>query len=611
MFNNFLQILLGNIIQNYYFVKNDFVGFQIDFTIFITFFTNLIVSLLLIFLCYSFGKKVFELFKRTEQYLINIALGYILISSLITIIGFLSLLHNFIIMGSIALISLYSFLATFSIRSNLFQLYNDTKNTLIILRNNRLVFLGVILFILIAFINLFNPEIREDQYHVDFPRIYLNEHTIMIPPRESLHVSGSSMMAEMFYLPAIFITNSAEVARHLHFLFYLLVIFSLIEFSKLINYKFSAYTPLLFVTAPVVIHETSSMYVDFQWIFLFLIAILLYLKDKKNFYVFFVIGLFLGGMLSTKLWSIILIPALILFITKDSWKTSVKNISFLLLGAFLISFIWFLRAYVLTGDLFYPALYTHKSLEGIIYTYNLSRYFSFNTNAINPLANLNVFSPIFFVGIAFFTFHLRKNVFEIKKILLLKLSVIVLLLYLLVNYPYGRYLLGLYVLLIFFSSLFIYTFVKAIPKGKSFLYALTLIVFGYYFINSVIVLPYSLGLSNKNKYLSRILVRDNSSYFNFDKKFDKYITSKDKIAMYNFHGYYYANFNFLDVNFIFNDKHKDFSLLKKEGFTKLIIRGGDINWFCNQIGLNGCNADKHLLVSSYSVYPYYYLYLLK
>jgi len=81
--------------------------------------------------------------------------------------------------------------------------------------------------------------------------------------------------------------------------------------------------------------------------------------------------------------------------------------------------------------------------------------------------------------------------------------------------------------------------------------------------------------------------------------------------MYNFHGYYYADFKYIDVNYIFDNKNKDFKLLKEKGVTKILIRGGDIKWFCEKIKINNCKSGNYSPISSYLEYPYYYLYNIK
>ena len=78
--------------------------------------------------------------------------------------------------------------------------------------------------------------------------------------------------------------------------------------------------------------------------------------------------------------------------------------------------------------------------------------------------------------------------------------------------------------------------------------------------------------------------------------------------MYNFHGYYYADFRFIDTNSIFDKNDNSLKLLKKQGISKLMIRGGDIKWFCENLSIKDCIIEKYSLISSFHVYPYYYLY---
>jgi len=82
--------------------------------------------------------------------------------------------------------------------------------------------------------------------------------TIMITPKEQLHVSGSPMLSEMYYSIGIFLW-SEESARYIHFVFYILVLLTLLEFAKNSKYKFSIYTPLLFVTAPVAVSVRTAI----------------------------------------------------------------------------------------------------------------------------------------------------------------------------------------------------------------------------------------------------------------------------------------------------------------------------------------------------------------
>lgn len=611
--NLFLQ-LIPNLEEKLRYIVLDFIHSSIDFYPVMFFFGNLFFAFGMIFISYLFGKKIKPFITndyKNIDLIISIAIGYITIATGIVMLGFFSILTKQAILLYSAVIV---FLSIYPFNNLLFELKNFVSKLneyISHLKSNGMVFVGVFLFVIVALVNLMNPEIREDQYHVDFPKIFTNEKTIMIPPREDLHVSGSSMLSEMYYLPGILF--SKETARYIHFLFYILVLITLLEFSNLKSNKYAIYAPLLFATAPIVIHETSSMYVDFQWVYLFLLSIFLVLQAKKNqFGIFFLLGLFMGGMVATKLWTIVLIPILFVFIIHILKIPSLRNILkitiLMLCGIYIVSGIWFIRAYILTGNVFFPAFHTFNTLENFRYSFDVKSYFTFNQNLIDPILNINVYSPFLFIGIIFILYNIKNNLKIIRRIAIFKLLILTFIVYLFINYPYGRYLLGIYVILIFLASLGLSNVLNSIPRIKYLCYFLIFSMFCYYFISSLLILPYTLGISDKNKYLSRVLIKDNSSYFDFERKFDKYINKENKVAMYNFHGYYYAEFNFIDINSIYNRHNKSLNTLKKLGVTKLMIRGGDIKWFCNKLDITDCKENQYQLISGYLVYPFYYLY---
>lgn len=619
MQNVFIDKLPLNILNKFSLLKQDFIGFNFDFNVFINLVFGFIIAGGLILISILLGKKIRNLlFKKLNfrfNYLIDIAVGYMLISTGVTVLGFFSLLTPPIIslyLLVVLLVSLYPF-------NNLFILLNKSYifpgNIIKELAKNKMIFVWVCLFVFLAVINLINPEIREDQYHVDFPKMYLNSHTIMVPPKEQFHVSGSPMLGEMYYTIGIFLW-SQESARYIHFLFYLLVILSLYEFSKLNKYKFSLYNLLLLVTAPVIIHETSAMYVDFEWMFCFLISILILTASKKlKLKEIILSGLILGGMLASKMWTIVFIPVsaiyLLILLKNLALTQKFKKMILFILTAAIFPAIWFLRAYLLTGDPIFPAFAVIPRLEFTADNYRLYHYFTINYPILNPFNYLNVFSPLFFLGLLLFLYKFRQNLREVFSLNIFKYLIILFLMYLSVQYPYGRYLLGLYLLFIFFSSL---GFSKAMENFKLMKYLVNIFLiffFLYYLFNSVLVLPYAFGFADKNKYLTRILSRDWSSYYDYGRKFDKYISKNDYVATYGVFGYYYANFKYLDINFVFDPNHKSFELLKKKGFTKIFIKGGDINYFCKQINMKDCSSSHYVLLSSYIPFPSYYLYSLK
>lgn len=600
--------LLNNIIASFSYLKSDFLGFNLNPTILVTFFISILVSMTLFFLSYCLGKKIFKLFKTPAyefNYLIFIAIGYVFISTVIAILGFMRQLTPLNISSFLVISTVVALGIPFQIVNNAKDLILSIKETLN--SYDRKLLSIILLFVALGVINLINPEIREDQYHTDYARIYLKTHTILLPPKEDLQVSASPMLPEMYYLVGLFL-YSKEIPRYINFFFYILVILTLIRLTKVNEHKFGLYAPLLFASAPVIIKETSSGYTDFTWIYLMLLSTLVLIEYKKSTFKYILSGFLSGSFVAGKLWTIVLSPTFFILSYSQNLKNKKKNIYALI---FLVSFaiplsIWLIRAYVLTGNPLFPAFGNNLGVK-----YPLTEYLGINLALFNPKYFLNVFSPAFFAGIIFLLYRLKDNIKILLKLEITKIFLIILLTYLLVNYPYGRYLIGLYIFFIFIASLGIQTLAKRFKWVDALIKTITLLVFAYYLISSILVLLYAFGMADQNKYLSRILIRDNSSYYDFGHKFNKHISKNDFVAMYNFHGYYYADFNYIDTNYLLKRKGDSFSKLKENGVTKLIIRGGDIKWFCKQFELSDCDDKSNPLISEYNTFPFYYMYVIK
>lgn len=615
----FINSLFNNIIQNFDYVRNDFTGFNLDINFIFNFILNLIVTLIIFNFTYLFGKKIFSLFNKNIEdksysYLISIGLGYIISSLGIAILGFFHLLYPQLILIYILFIIFISLFPFNNIKKSLLELFIYVKNEINYFKQFRAIFIIVSLFIFLGFINLINPEYREDQYHVDLPRQYLRFNTNMIPPKEQLHVSAAPQTAESYYLIGIFLL-SKEAARFLHFYFYLLTILTLINYSKINpKYKFAIYTPLLLVSSPVIIKETSSMYTDFQWLFCLLISALILIDQYKNKFVTYSLsGLFFGGIVASKLWTIIFYPVFSLFlILKNKFKrTTIKYLLIFIFFSLLVYGLWLIRSYILTGNPLYPAFINHLNLDGTREKLSLFQYIGVNYGLLNPKYFINVFSPLFFIGMLFFILNIKKLYNKIRVLQINQIIIITSAIYLLVQYIFGRYMIGLYIFLIFVASLAISELIKKNKLLNVFLIFISILVFIYYFINSILILPYSLGFSDKNNYLTRILIRDNSSYFDFDKQFNKHIKNHDAVGLYNFHGYYYADFNFIDINFVIENRGESIKTFKKRGIKYLILRGSNLKSFCKKYSLKDCDTHKPELISEYNFYPYIYFYSLK
>ena len=410
---------------------------------------NLLISLSLILIFYLIGSKIKSIILKKENYkaqeiFVKIAFGYIFIGSGLAIIGFFSLLYPLIITIYLLLCILLAFLPTNALKNKLIELSKFAKELYRDFKIHKWIFIWITLFIFIGIIKLISPEIREDQYHTDLPIQYLKNHTTMLPSKEIIMVSASPQLSEMSYLIAIFL-GSKETARYIHFIFYILVLLLLYSLSKDKKYKFAIIAPLLFATAPEVMRETSSQYTDFQWIFLFLLAVVILIKNRFTMANIFIAGIIIGAMISTKLWTVAFLIALICYLIIKNYKSKIiqiKSIIFFTTASIIIPFIWFLRSFILTGNPVYPAFSSKELLEGSI-NFGLSHYFNFNS-ALFGTQNLKVFSPIFFLGIVFLFYGLKNNIKDLKKINISFFFVLLTIEYLFINYPYGRYMFGLY-----------------------------------------------------------------------------------------------------------------------------------------------------------------------
>src|SRR3989304_4570870 len=111
---NLFFSLVGNIINNWNYLVNDFLGFSLNLSVIINFLIPFSIAFLCLFTSFSFGKKLIKItgrrFKKNNyNYLIFIAIGYIFISFGFALLGFLSLLKPFIVFLYIFLILSFSF----------------------------------------------------------------------------------------------------------------------------------------------------------------------------------------------------------------------------------------------------------------------------------------------------------------------------------------------------------------------------------------------------------------------------------------------------------------------------------------------------------------------
>ncbi|GEM_PF-1214970 len=597
--------LLQNIINNYTFLKNDFIGITINIYGITQFIVTFLIAIGVLAILYALGEKIRIVFFREIKQLaffISIALGYFVIGTGVAILGFFSLLQPHIL--SLYLISLIVITVYPLSRINLNNLrsYLSIKRVKDILNSRKnFVMLGIFLFVGIFFLRLLTPEIAEDAYHTDLPLLYLSSHTTIHETKDPLHVIPYPQLAEMIYLIPLFL-GQKEATRAIHFAFCVLVILLLFTIAKNRKSSFAKLAPLLFVTAPIVIKYASSQYIDFFMVFTFLLSVLLIERGaSKNRII--LSGIIFGAAMATKLWIMIYMPAILIYIIilnrKAKVTTLMKLLSIFIGVSLLTSIIWYLRDYKITGNPIYPLFSKPEYLEtNPITSPSPMTYFGINWRMFT-YDNISVLSPLFFLGAVFCLIHFHKVLKKIRQSTLFLFFIIITIEQLMISIYLGRHLLAWYTILTIIISA---GMVITLAKHKLAQYAFILfycLIFFYYFINTIIALPYGFGWADKNKYLTRILARDNASYYDFDHLFDKWISNKDIVATYGIYSYYYASFSYIDINYIFTKQNRSFNLLKEKGVTKLLIKGGDIDWFCKTLSLSDCELNNVQLLATY------------
>lgn len=591
---------LLNIVENYKYLLEDFTGFSFNLIGTLHVLTNFFIAIGLIVIFYLIGKKIRLLFFKKEyhgslEHFINIALGYILLGTGIAILGIFSLLYLKILFIYLFLLIAIALYPTNTLKNSLKDIFNLIKNSPPYFIKHKWIFWGVILFLAISFLRLIPPEIGEDAigYHTDLPLLYLKTHTMILESKEIQHVIPIPQLGEMLYV----ITESLgikDASRYIHFSFYILIVILLYYIGA--NKKTSflgMYSTIFFVTAPIIIRLASKANVDFQALFCWLLSVFIITKEKKcTLFSVILSAIIFGGALSTKLWTIAFLPIFLFYmiLTQKTKIYALKLSAIFLFFSILISCIWYFRAYIITGNPLFPAFSSKDSLLNFI---GINKF-------VFSLPNLVVFSPLFFIGIIFLFFRFPYAIKKLKNLRLFLFFILLSLEHLFIQYYIPRYLLSLYTVGIIIVSSGLQQFVF-FSRIKNYVFSIAFFVlFFYYSINTLLALPYGFGWADKNKYLSRILSKDSSSYYDFDHLFDKNISKKDLVAIYNLSGFYYANFTYIDTGYIFDKKNRSFDLLKKRGVTKLLMHG-DIEWFCKQLKLSDCDPKKYKLLVSY--YP--------
>jgi len=210
------------------------------------------------------------------------------------------------------------------------------------------------------------------------------------------------------------------------------------------------------------------------------------------------------------------------------------------------------------------------------------------------------YSILFFLGILGNFLSVQTSFKTIKKISLSLFTLIFTITYIFLPSILfdNRYILSFYVLLSVVAAGGLLTLTSKFKYGYIFLIGVTSFLFLNYLTNTIAILPYGLGWAKTDNYLSRKMT-ENMEYYDFNHHFSKFMHTNETIATYGLAGYYYASFNPKNIYYFFNGNHNSLNLLLKQKIDKLLIRGGDFNWFCKSLGVTDCGAHAITLLAGY------------
>ncbi len=607
--------ILSTFITNLILLKQDFIGITFSLQSFVNFFFSILFVFVYIVFLFFFGEKIIKLLKYSSQALqdslIKIALGHIFFSTGIFILGLFSILTPTIISCYTIIVLIFSFIPL--------EMKNfiDTKKQWGMLfqkmwKENRLLTITLLLFLTVGFLRLLVPEINSDAtyYHHDYPQEYIRIHSLMEKPEGILLYLTTPQLGQMIYI----ITQLLQLenaSRVIHFTFYILTFLALLVVSSVINKKqavlYYIFPALFFASSFTVVHLMSSGYVDAQCLFCWILSLSILVKKQLSKKDIFISAILFSGALASKIQVLPLLPAIITYILIATKKQKIQFASLFFFIALIFPSLWYLRSFILTGSLFFPAA------EGLSITSLISQLFSLSTiksKALGLIINYNPF--VIFSFLTVIVFILIKRI-KSSNYLVLAVLLFANYLFLPILYFFGRFLLFLFSIL----SLTARDLPKAFTKNKLFFLAIcffSFLLLAYYFISTALILPYGLGWADTNAYLTRVLVVDGLSYYDFNHLFSSHISKRDTVGVdilgrAEGFGFLYANFIPHDVHFFISPRDS-FTKLEKENITKLVLKAEDVETFCKVWRLTECTKDHYQLIASYDP-AQQYLYELK
>lgn len=419
---------------------------------------------------------------------------------------------------------------------------------------NNLLALFVFLFLTQALINLIGvlgPEIAFDAlwYHLTFPKLYLENHSIFYVPGGLLYYSAMPKLIEMLYLPVIAL-NGEMMAKFIHFGFGILSSLAVYSLSrKFFDQKLSMLGVIIFYANLVVAWQSVTAYIDLGRTFFEIMALWGFLnwweKGERKWLI--ESSVMLGLAISTKLLAIgsILIFSVLIInkCIKTGFKPLIGNLGLYWLTSFLIASPWFIFSFINTGNPFYP-LFSNAINVGI--SLDPKDLWILFTGLADPISPLYVI----FLPLALIFFKKLQNW---EKIIITYSVLAIFVWFLTPRTGGGRFILPYLPALSILSVIAINRL-----KNNSYLWKLCLTLVIFFSIFSIVYraaanskyIPVILGNQSKSEFLAKNLNFNYGDFYDTDGYFKKNIKKEDKVLLYGFHNLYYVDFPFIDSSWV-------------------------------------------------------------
>ncbi len=415
----------------------------------------------------------------------------------------------------------------------------------------------LVLFSSLAFVNLIGalgPELAFDAlwYHLTLPKIFLGRHSIDFISGGLFYYSAMPKLGEMLFIPGLMFGNEI-LPKLIQWAFGILTSVVIYKVSrKFLDEKLSIIAVLIFYGNLVVAWQSTVAHIDLIRTFFEVMALWGFINwyEAKNKKWLVESAVMIGLAISTKLIALGTIPIFItlLLIFDKNWKKAIGNSLIFVAVSILVSFPWFVFAFINTGNPFFPVFSN-------MYPVGLSWDLLNPINILRDLFNLflrndDPISPIYIIFLPLLILiykRLNKQVRVVVLYSLLSLAVW----YFTPRTGGGRFILPY---LPAFSILAASVMANInISWFKKYLVGLIIVVFittiAYRLLANIKFVPVILGLQTKQEFLTKNLNFDFGDFYDTDGFFAKNI-KEGKVLLYGFHNLYYANFPFIHETYV-------------------------------------------------------------